>query len=453
MAIAQRALSFSPLADLRSDRSLVRAAQSGKPDAASTLIERYYSRVRSFVSYLTNGAASSEDLTQEVFTRALTALGRFNGNYRFGPWLFRIAKNLCIDEARRSNFRPEPADPSELSLLESLPSASDDVWESVSSQFASSIVRKALDQLGWRQRTVLILKELEGMSYAEIAEVIGTNVRGVEATLRRARANFRLAVARAEQADTDRASCVRTLRLIAEDPSNALDAQKHLRACPECRSKASSIRSADKLLGLLPPIATGTPAWKSQIAAHVAHRGGARRGLLEILRGHASFGFASPIAQLAQFATSLTLAASVSVASMTGVVRLVATAGAPEPAVSAATAEDTNAGQSVSPQFKTSEETTSPSSTSATPEAAPALPTKELAGSLDRTLNSVSVVSSEVLGSAAKVAVSTTTGQLPVTPGQNRDSQGSDAPGSAVLSSPVALPRRRPGTSRRPCLF
>ncbi|MCA1839595.1 MAG: sigma-70 family RNA polymerase sigma factor, partial [Actinobacteria bacterium] len=96
MAVAERILHLRPLADLRSDRALVKAAQSGKADAASALIERHYRRVHTFISYLTRPAVA-DDLTQEVFTRALGALGRFNGQYQFEPWLLRIARNLVID--------------------------------------------------------------------------------------------------------------------------------------------------------------------------------------------------------------------------------------------------------------------------------------------------------------------------------------------------------------------
>ncbi len=81
----------------------MRAAQRGDQRAAGVLIERYYGRIYSFVSHMgANGHA--EDFTQEVFARALTALPRFNGTYQVGPWLLRIAKNLCIDESRREHF-------------------------------------------------------------------------------------------------------------------------------------------------------------------------------------------------------------------------------------------------------------------------------------------------------------------------------------------------------------
>lgn len=440
MAVAQRVLNLGPLADLRSDRALVRSAQSGRKEAASALIERYYPKVRTFVSYLTGGNGKVDDLTQEVFTRALAALGRFNGDYRFGPWIYRIAKNLCIDEARRSNFRPEPADPADLPLLEAMPSDSDHVWESISSQLSSSIVRRALERLNSRQRAALVLKEIEGLSYAEIAQVIGTGVRGVEATLRRARSNFRLAVGTVEESDIQHSSCTRILRSIADDPKKAKQFRPHLRGCQRCRSKASSIASADKLLGLLPPIAFGTPTWKSDLIAKLAGRPAPRRGLLQAFRGHPSIGLASPVAQIAQYAASLAVAASVSVASVTGVVRVGLVAGAPEAVIDESASptgrmEGSHHGaakifqpQGILVDQKSNEASLATRIDAALDDLGVGLRVAELAGP-----------ALELVGLSTKAV-----GELPATEAP-QSKPGSPQPSSgAVLPAPVVLPRRRP---------
>jgi RNA polymerase sigma-70 factor (ECF subfamily) len=246
VAIAERVLQLQRVEDLRPDEALVRAAQDGEREAASALVERYYPRVRSFVSYLTNGRSNVEDLTQEAFARALGALGRFDGNrggsYRFEPWLLRIAKNLVIDEARRRAHQPEVTDPSELPEIEPAPVSLDNVWDSVSQQLSTSTVHAALQRLPLRQRTVLVLREIEEMAYADIAQVVGTNVRGVEATLRRARARFRIEVAALESDEAQAAVCRRTLRLVAGEGVGAVggvrmpaEAARHLSVCLGCQ--------------------------------------------------------------------------------------------------------------------------------------------------------------------------------------------------------------------------
>lgn len=322
MAIAERVLQLHRLDDLRPDEALVRAAQGGDSEAASSLVERYYPRVRSFVSYLTNGRSNAEDLTQEVFARALGALARFNGNYRFEPWLLRIAKNLVIDEARRRVRQPEVTDPSELPEIEPVPASMDNVWDSVSQQLSTSTVKAALQRLPLRQRTVLVLREIEEMAYADIAHVVGTNVRGVEATLRRARARFRIEVANLESDEAHAAVCRRTLRLVVADDVQVPDeASEHLAGCRECRGKVMSVRRADRLFAALPPVALADPGWHSKVLAGLQQRAvrAAPRGRLfdalgEVFRTGATHVAALPVAQIVEVAASVAIAAVVATA-------------------------------------------------------------------------------------------------------------------------------------------
>ncbi|MGH2769934.1 MAG: RNA polymerase sigma factor, partial [Actinomycetota bacterium] len=315
MAVAEGVLRHGWLQEGPSDRTLILEAQSGRPEAAATLIERYYPRVYSFVSHLTYGRGNAEDLTQEAFTRALKALGRFNGNYQFEHWLLRIARNLCIDEARRNLRRPEPTDPLELPEMETL-RGGDYVWESVSRHHLASSIQEALAQLPPRQREVLILREIEGMSYADIARVVDTNCRGVEATLRRARARFRLELARVESAEGERAVCRRILRIIANNPAvGAGEASRHLVHCRDCRNRARSIRSATRALGLLPPV-FGTDSWlRHQVASFLRRLGIRARDFGESLRAAPQAMMASPLTPILHATATLVIAAGVAAGS------------------------------------------------------------------------------------------------------------------------------------------
>src|SRR5436309_41780 len=109
--------------------------------------------------------------------------------------------------------------------------------------------------------TVLVMREMEGMSYADIAQVVGPNPRGVEATLRRARARFRTEVSRAESAEVARATCRRVLRLVGDDPqaSRSEEAAAHLAHCADCRRQArlgvdGRPSIASRAFGFFPPL-------------------------------------------------------------------------------------------------------------------------------------------------------------------------------------------------------
>jgi RNA polymerase sigma-70 factor (ECF subfamily) len=317
VAVAERILHLQPDTDTRPDRALVHEAQHGREEAATVLYQRYYPRIYSFVSHLTYGRANAEDLTQEVFVRALKALGRFNGQYRFEHWLLRIAKNLCIDEARRNVRQPALTDPRELPELEGIP-APDYVWESVSRDMVATVVHRALQALPSRQRAVLVMREMEGMSYADIAQVVGTNPRGVEATLRRARARFRLEVSRAESAEVARATCRRVLRLVGDDPqaSRSPEAAAHLAHCADCRRQArlgadGSPSTASRAFGFFPPLlglgrlaALFRPSALTPSIRRVSDR--ARDALA--LAGPGSSALAAPIVRMAEVAGGVLVA-------------------------------------------------------------------------------------------------------------------------------------------------
>ena len=217
------------------ERTLVQAAQSGRPEATDELVERYYPRVYSFVATLKG--ADAEDLTQEVFARALGALPRFNGEYQFGAWLLQIARNVCIDEARRQTKRPQPTDPIDLVELETA-AQPDHVWESISAQIAVTTVHKALNRLPKRQRSVLILRELEGMSYSEMAIALRISTRAVEISLSRARKRMRVELASLDLAEEEMAECRRMASLLATNPGamSREDVAGHLRTCRLCQA-------------------------------------------------------------------------------------------------------------------------------------------------------------------------------------------------------------------------
>ena len=329
MAVAERILHLRPETDTRPDRALVYEAQRGHEEAATTLIRRYYPRIYSFVSHLTYGRSNTEDLTQEVFARALKALGRFNGEYQFEHWLLRIAKNLCIDEARRNVRQPEPTDPGELPELEGIP-APDYVWESVSRDLVASVVHRALAALPSRQRAILVMREMEGMSYADIAQVVGTNPRGVEATLRRARARFRVEISLAESAEETLATCRRVLKLVSDNPQapRSEEAAAHLARCADCRRRtkeagvpverrAGRVAVPARAFGFLPLFGLGRIAdlfRRPALGTSFRRMSDRARDTLAVAGLGSSAAMAAPLARMAEVAGGVLVATVVTMA-------------------------------------------------------------------------------------------------------------------------------------------
>lgn len=162
---------------------LVRRAQKGDEAAQRELIVSYQHRVAGFVYAMTSRSDYVEDLAQQVFIKMIRALDRLQAPAQFESWLFRLARNTCIDQLRRQKLRriflpfgeeheniPEPAGAVDTEELDAL--------------------RHALAQLRPQDRALLALVQ-EGRSHAEIAAILSTSVAAVKARLHRAREHLR----------------------------------------------------------------------------------------------------------------------------------------------------------------------------------------------------------------------------------------------------------------------
>jgi RNA polymerase sigma-70 factor (ECF subfamily) len=151
------------------DHILIQRFLAGDVGAFERLVERYYQRIDHLAQQVVRHPMAAEDIAQEVFLRAYRALPRFRGEASLYSWLYRIAINLCLNYLRRQANRistanepdisafPSPADPS--SLLES--------------QERERLVRRAIGALPSHYRIAIILRDLEGLSYHEIADILG----------------------------------------------------------------------------------------------------------------------------------------------------------------------------------------------------------------------------------------------------------------------------------------
>jgi RNA polymerase sigma-70 factor (ECF subfamily) len=161
------------------DTPLVRRARGGDLEAYGRLVERHREAVHRIASGMV-GPADADDVAQEVFLRALHRLDRFRGDAPFRAWLLRIAHNAAVSEIRTR--RPEPVAPS--AEERSGPRSPADELEE---RERAERLRSKLGQLTPAHRAVLVLRDLEGLSYEEIANVTDAPLGSVKGRLHRAR--------------------------------------------------------------------------------------------------------------------------------------------------------------------------------------------------------------------------------------------------------------------------
>jgi RNA polymerase sigma-70 factor (ECF subfamily) len=178
------------------DSEVVAAFLAGNRRAFDELVERYQNRLLNFVYRTTGDRERGEDLVQETFIRVYRHLHRFDQSKKFSTWIYTIASNLAKNELRNRSRNPlvlfqtllknREADQRPLEWEDNT-YRPDDLFRK---RALKSQVDAAVDQLPEHHRTVFVLREMEGKTYEEIAEITDTNLGTVKSRLNRARNSF-----------------------------------------------------------------------------------------------------------------------------------------------------------------------------------------------------------------------------------------------------------------------
>lgn len=173
------------------DRELVRLAQAGTEAAFEELVRRHQQRVFALVGGILRRPEDVEDVAQQVFLKAYLGLKRFDQRAAFSTWLYKIAVNECWDYLRKKKVRPlvYEADLSEeqVSRLDGIVSAARPPEGPSDRAETREVLERLLAALPEQDRQLLVLKEMEGFSVQELAEILSLNVNTVKVRLFRAR--------------------------------------------------------------------------------------------------------------------------------------------------------------------------------------------------------------------------------------------------------------------------
>ena len=172
------------------EAGLVRAAQAGDAAAFGEIVRRYQRPVYRVAYGLTRNAGDADDLAQETFVRAWQAIGRFRAGEPLYPWLARIAMNQAMSLFRRRKRRPETALEPLLESGRQWGGGDDPAQDAERSEHAEHL-EAAFAGLTHEHQVVLVLRAVEGLSYEEIAGVLGVPPGTVMSRLSRARAELR----------------------------------------------------------------------------------------------------------------------------------------------------------------------------------------------------------------------------------------------------------------------
>jgi RNA polymerase sigma factor (sigma-70 family) len=230
---------------VRSDEQLLALFRSGSEDAFGVIHDRYRQRLFAYSRQMLGGSRQdAEDVMQDVFLRAYSALRADGRPVALRAWLYRVAHNRCIDQLRRGGPTP----------VEVTDETSQDLRDPLAEAEQREELRRLLEdvrRLPVHQRSALVMRELDGLSYSELADALGVTVAAVKSLLVRAR----MGLAEAVEARESACSEIRTDLALAVDNGTRAStrARRHIRDCDGCRAYRGELRAVRRRFAALTP--------------------------------------------------------------------------------------------------------------------------------------------------------------------------------------------------------
>jgi RNA polymerase sigma factor (sigma-70 family) len=260
----------SRLLRLQSDERLVALLRKGNNHAFEVLVARYDGRLLAFCRHLLGSREDAEDVLQEVMTAAFNAILADNRPINVRPWLYRIARNRSLNHLRR--IQAIGVDSMDLHYSDHGASTADKVDE----REEFRLLVGDIHELPETQKTALVLREMDALSYEQIAEAMETTVPSVKSLLVRARVSL------AEAAEARLLSC-NEVRMELGEVAEGLRrrptplVRRHLRQCKRCTNFRTELKHTNKALAALLPIGPAL-LLKNLLIAHLGHSAGAGSG-------------------------------------------------------------------------------------------------------------------------------------------------------------------------------
>src|ERR1700722_16241873 len=237
----------SPLLRLQSDERLIVLLRRGNPNAFEVLVSRYESRLLAFCRHLLGSREDAEDVLQDVLTASYNAMLADERPINVRPWLYRIARNRCLNHLRRN--KAVGVDSMDIHFSDHGASTADKAHDREEFRVLVHDIR----DLPETQRTALILREMDALSYEQIAEAMDTTVSSVKSLLVRARVSL------TEAAESRLLSCDEVREELAEvaegmRKKTSAPVRRHIKSCARCEVFQGEMRRTNKALAALIPL-------------------------------------------------------------------------------------------------------------------------------------------------------------------------------------------------------
>ena len=169
------------------ESDLIERFKQGDPSAFEAIVRKHQDRIYNLCRYMLQDPRNAQDAAQDVFLKAYRGVKNFRPDFSIYTWLYRIAVNTCLDYQKKSRREVSMSEP----LAEDLPSDEPFPEQLYESREITAAIQLALQKLPKKLSAAIVLREIEGLSYNQIADVLRTSVGTVKSRISRAREELR----------------------------------------------------------------------------------------------------------------------------------------------------------------------------------------------------------------------------------------------------------------------
>jgi RNA polymerase sigma-70 factor (ECF subfamily) len=231
--------------------ALLLAARKGDRAALGDLLERHQRQVFAFVMKMCGDPEDAQEVAQDTLLSMVRSVRDFRGEASLSTWLYTVARSFCIKKRRRTKGAPAHHEPLDAAAHEQASAPAPSPEQTLLGRETRDAVAAALDQLELEAREVVILRDLEGLTAPEVAQVTGLSVAAVKSRLHRARQSLRTQLLAVVGGDGDapaQPNCPDVLTMLSKkledeiSPDLCAEMERHVDGCPHCKELCDSLK-------------------------------------------------------------------------------------------------------------------------------------------------------------------------------------------------------------------
>jgi RNA polymerase sigma-70 factor, ECF subfamily len=240
------------------DGELVERAKHGDALAMDQLLARHEQKIYRFGLRMCGNEDDARDVLQETLLSAFRNLGGFRGDARLSTWLYQVARSFCIKQRRRREGEPAQLESMDVHEVKALATDASQPDVAAHAREVGEVIQAAMSTLPEEQREVLVLRDVEGLSAEDAAEVIGIEVGALKSRLHRARLQLKQSLATVLDAQPADVGCPELQTELSAYAASEIDQaacariEAHLSGCPRCAAACDSLKRTVSMCRAIP---------------------------------------------------------------------------------------------------------------------------------------------------------------------------------------------------------